>query len=178
MASKRLTYQDWIVEIGRDPSQPVSPGCFAGAAGSRSREAEEEKDQRLELIREQVQKALAALSEPEQQFLTDFYFSGCSYESIAARQGRAVYKLESLHRRALRKLRRSLAGLMAREYGVLTEPEHSCPICSSPDRREIDQVIHSRNRKQTWGPVMKRLREEFGLKLRSPQTIIGHLKYH
>ncbi len=178
MASNRITYQDWIVEIGRDPSRPPAPEQPDEIPDRTAREEPGQTDPRLDSIRSQVQKAMNALTESEQGFLIDFYFLGESYESMAARQGRAVYKLEALHQRALRKLRKSLAGLASREYGIRVEKHPRCPVCSSPHRAEIDRVIRSRKEHENWGTIMRRVRDRFGVEIRSPQTIIGHLKYH
>lgn len=178
MASNRLTYQDWIVEISRDPGQPTPSGWSYETTDPFATGEPDEVSRRLDYIRDQVQRAMNGLSESEQRFLVDFYFMGESYESMSSRQGRAVYKLEALHGRALRKLRRSLAGLVWSEYGISSDRHRRCPICSSKHRAEIERLIGARVEEQPWGPVMKRLREEFGLNIKSPQVIIGHLKYH
>lgn len=169
MASNRLTYQDWIVELGHDPAQPPDQDTLVSNG---------QTGYRVERIREQVRLAMNALNESEQQFVTDFYFLGENYESISRRWGRPVCRLQALHRRALRKLRASLAGLVSREFGIRPERPPDCPICSSVHRAEIDRLIRSKDRRDTWRPLMRRLRHEFGLKIKSPQLLIGHHRYH
>ena len=45
-------------------------------------------------------------------------------------------------------------------------------------RDEIDRMISQRDPKRSWRSVLIRLREDFGIRVRSPQTLIGHKKYH
>jgi hypothetical protein len=176
MSRHRLIFQDWIVGLGRDPEQSCSEysTCIRppddGSPGP-------DDEQTVEL-RHTVSTALGQLDESEREFLVRFYFMGQSYKSIAEETGRALYKLEALHRRAVRRLQRLLAPYVCARYGISSSDRPACPICSSPDREQIDEVIRGRDRRQTWRPVLQTLKTRFGLDIKTPQTLIGHIKYH
>ena len=68
--------------------------------------------------------------------------------------------------------------MVAELFGVTEESRPDCIICRSEHRREIDRVIASREEAETWRPVIRKIRERFGLKITTPQTLIGHEKYH
>ena len=165
MDRSRVVYQEWIVERGRDPQESVL--C-----------PEPEETAHAEAVRQAVTEALQGLSEDEREFVLAFHYRGETYETIARRTGRSVHKLEALHRRARRKLRRRLAGTVERCFGLVTCRTKGCPICESEHRAEIDALIAARDPRQTWRPILERLREQYGLEIQSPQLIIGHQKYH
>jgi hypothetical protein len=103
---------------------------------------------------------------------------GETYQQIADKSGRRIHSLEALHKRALKKLRKILAPLVAREYGVKTKPFNSCVLCCSPLRAEIDVLIAARPPEKTWRQVIRILEEKYRIIIITPQTIIGHQKYH
>lgn len=178
MGSSRVVYQNWIVDLGFDPDRRVDlPGEDWSATPDGDTQSVESSD-RSSKIRLVVGKAISHLDEEEQEFVIHFYFMGESYQSLSDRSGRAIHKLEAVHRRAIRKLKRQLASLVDEMYGLSTTTFVTCPVCRSPDRAELDSLIADRDRRQTWRPVLKELRERFGMKIRSPQILIGHEKYH
>ncbi len=192
MANNRIVYQNWIVDMGYDPG-----GC-AGGAGSRRSPAlgislnspaavaltdEDilglaEQAARAVLVREQVDTALAQLTDEEREFAVRFYFMGESYRLISEKSGRAVHKLETLHKRSLRKLRKELAPFVQEMYRLRPAIRRDCPICRSPHLDAINRLIRDRDKASTWKPVLKVLREKYGLCISSPQLLIGHEKYH
>jgi DNA-binding CsgD family transcriptional regulator len=181
MSPERVTYQNWIVDLGRDPSQApdpdqISPQATAPTTVSGAAGALESERQRL--IREAVGLALSKLSDNERELIEQYHYMGRSYQEIAERSGRTIHRLESLHRRALRKLRAALAPLVKRLYGLGVSTDPDCPICTSPYRHEIDHLIRERQRFGTWRPIMRLLKSRFGLVIATPQTLIGHEKYH
>ena len=168
MSPNRIIYENWIVEMGRDPALPV------GGA-----EAESDDDRlRTARIRAAVRSAVASLDDEEQEFVRQFYYMGRTYRELSDRTGRLIHRLESLHKRVRRKLRGYLAPLVAAEFNLRPPSERPCPICNSGYRRQIDQLIAGRDRKATWRPVMAEIRRCYKLPIRSPQILIGHEKYH
>ncbi|MBD3333680.1 hypothetical protein GF356_12595 [candidate division GN15 bacterium] len=161
MARRRIIYHDWLArERAVDQSGEVSNG------------ADSEIDQH-------VQRALATLSENEREFIVHFYFMGQTEQQIAKATGRTVIRVHALHRRAVRKLRRSLGGFVAERFGLeLGGRASGCPVCESEFAAEIDWIIANRDRKATWRPVMREIHESFGIQIRSPQVLIGHERYH
>ena len=169
MASDRIIYQNWIVELGFDPRTRPGPGRGSTADCPPGR---------AEMIEEAVGAALKRLTEDERELVARFHLMGQSYAEIAAQSGRAQYKLEALHARALRKLRRALAPSVRQWYPEIPAEQPDCPLCRCPRRVEIDRVIKERDRTATWRPVIRTLREEFGIVVTTPQILIGHEKYH
>jgi hypothetical protein len=170
MSSNRVVYLNWIADLGRDPGQrPV-----AGPA-----EAEDPADiERRERTGRAVAEALGRLTDDEREFVERYYFMGRSYREISELSGRAPHRLEALHQRALKKLQKELTPLVKQLYGLTPVAHNACPICASSVRDEIDRLIKSRDPAGTWRPVMKQIREEFNIGIITPQTLIGHEKYH
>ncbi|MFH1687726.1 MAG: sigma-70 family RNA polymerase sigma factor [bacterium] len=184
MGLSRVVYQNWIVDLGVDPDKrselggeevwPETSGPAAVSNGFLSGG----DDERGRQIRQAVRESLKRLDDQEREFVVHFYFMGESYQSLSDRSGRAVHKLEAIHRRAIRKLRRHLAWLVDELFGLSISASTPCPVCKSPHRPELDRLIAGRDRRQTWRPVLKELRLRFGMSIRSPQVLIGHEKYH
>lgn len=175
MATNRIVYQDWIVELGFDPAEAERARDEA-LAGPSSRETAE--NLRVERIREAVQAALKELTDDEKELIERLHYMGQTYAELAESSGRAVHRLEAIYRRAVRKLRRNLAPLVKEMYGLSGGRPRDCPICASLHRRAIDRIIEARDRQKTWRPVMVEIERRFGLKIATPQILIGHSKYH
>jgi hypothetical protein len=167
LSVNRITYSDRIVDLGRDPSIAIAPGPPSEPDGAR-----------VARIREAVSAALEGLTEDEREFIVHFYFQGMSYRQIGEASGRAKHKLWALHERALRRLRQALQGFVRAEFGIEAAEDESCPICASEHREEIDALIAARDRTASWAPVMREINHRFGLRIRAPQRLIGHEKYH
>ena len=160
----RVTFINWLAEGGLPSmSNPLQTGG--------------ETEPRLLRIEEAVRAAIARLPDEEQELIRLHHFQGMALAEIARQTGRKAHNVESMHRRIIKKLRRQLTAFVEGEFG-LPRPHESCPICQSPQRREIDSLINSRDRSTTWRPVLCRLRQEFGLTIRSVQCLIGHARYH
>ncbi len=167
MGVRRIVFQNWIVDLGRDPSKPQ-----ALSSGS---EADQE---RLKEIRKAVVEALDCLSPEERQVVQNHHFDGLTFREISEESGRAMHSLVALHRRALRRLRRILEPLAERLYGMSYEQEISCPICDSEVCAEVDELIAAKDVRETWAGTIRTLRQKYNIKIRTPQTLIGHEKYH
>ncbi|MBN1213535.1 MAG: sigma-70 family RNA polymerase sigma factor [candidate division Zixibacteria bacterium] len=202
MGTNRLVYQNWIVELGIDPEnkdalkdgssrnqyeislEDIKDGFLPdGSVPPRDEKEALRQARRRSFIGEQVAWALDKLTADEKEFVERFYYSGQGYREISEKSGRAVYKLEALHKRAVRKLKRELAPVVKQLYNLdIVPPETSatitCPICNSPSRKDIDKLIAGRDEKGTWRPIIKILKDKYGLKIKTPQVLIGHEKYH
>jgi DNA-directed RNA polymerase specialized sigma24 family protein len=185
---ERIIYRDWIVELGQEPSEIARDASrlanfserldrgFAGLDGLRV--ISDVDAARVVRIKEAVNKALKSLDEEEQEFVVRFYYMGQSYSELAKLSGRSVHKLETLHRQVIRRLRNQLAPFVEDGCGPGREEARRCPICSSPRRREMDELIRTRNPKETWRRIMRRLKREFEIDIKSPTTLAAHEKYH
>lgn len=159
MGNNRIIFQNWIIESGKHgPSQ-----------------SEAENSEKID---EAVKAAMKRLTEEEREFIAHFYFMGESYGEIAERSGREIHKLASLHERAIRKLRRHLIGFVRQRFDLAVETASECPLCQSAERNAIDHLIANRDRTATWKPVIRELERTYKIRVRSPQVIIGHEKYH
>lgn len=167
MPNNRLVYQNWIAELGFDPAQIRK---FFDTVTGDSR-----PDDEIDL---EVRRAIEGLEEEEMEFVIRFYFMGDAYNEISEKSGRSVHKLEALHKRALRKLKSRLQALVKKRFGLKSKKGGVCPLCESPHRAAINEVITNRSELSTWRPVLKEINEQFGLKIKSPQVLIGHQKYH
>lgn len=170
MSPARLTFQNWIVALGRDPSIPP-----AGQAVPAGPEGIDNTDEEIGVA---VRRAIETLTEQEKFFIIRYYFMGQGYAHMSRFSGRAKHRLAAIHQRALRKLRTCLAGLVCRRYGIETEIQSDCVICQSPFRGEIDALIADRDQLRTWRPVIETLKSRYSLVIKSPQILIGHEKYH
>lgn len=189
MPSSRIVYQDWIVEIGHDPGTRVAPdggdllrtdfiSLDHPAAVLSDAEATAARIERRELICRSVTEALNSLDDDEREFVIRFHFMGESYRRLAEKSGRNIHKLEALHKRSLRKLKKQLAGFVHETFGLDSETIPDCPICRSPFAAELDEIIRNRDRTATWHPVLTLLKTRYNLSISSPQLLIGHEKYH
>jgi hypothetical protein len=192
MGRKRVVYQDWIVELGHDPDLVVPPEEFTAdpdtvvslddlidwacsSAGATIINSESESSGR---IREAVTEALSQLDVEERELIERLHFMGQTYHEISEKSGRAVNILEKFHKRTLSRLRKELAPFVRRQYGIDPKIARTCPICRSPCRKEIDELIRNRDRTRPWRQVINILKQEYQIILSTPQVLIGHEKYH
>lgn len=161
MSNRRVIINDWLV---RERSLGLSYGGDSAGASE---------------IDHRVQEALAGLDEDEREFIVQFYFMGRQERQIAEATGRRVGSVQSLHKRAMRKLRRALRRFVRERFGIeAVGPFGRCPLCESEFSEEIDRLILARDRTATWRPVMRVIAERYGIMVSSPQVLIGHERYH
>lgn len=182
MKRARIVYQDWIVQLGHDPD--IFPEKRISDAETEAREsslfaASSKVSQEIE---QAVAQGMQTLTEDEREFIARFHFMGESYQEIAEKSGRIPHKLEALHRRALRKLKLTLSEFAIKRYNLsLTDSElraSQCAICQSEFCQNITQLINQKAAHETWRPIIRKLRDQYGIIIRSPQVLIGHQKYH
>jgi hypothetical protein len=166
MSKRKVVYQNWIVDLGFDQvlfGYEISSGLDSTAS---------------EKIEKAVRVSLDKLDENEKELIIHYYFMGQTYAEISEKSNREIFKLTALHKRAIKKLKKSLSKFVEDNFGITTESYINCPICNHDKREELNQIIFSRDKTKTWKPILKKLREKFQVDLRTPQLIIGHEKYH
>lgn len=192
MASKRIVYQNWIVDLGRDPDCPVDPDDYSGEVpefvpldglstedvSDRSAGGVDSAVSSTDDVRKAVEVALEQLSDEEREFVVRFYIMGESYRQMSEKTNQAIYKLEATNKRVVRRLKALLGGFVKQRFGLAQSQSLGCPICESIHRKEIDDLIARRDPASTWRPIMQTLREKYQIKIHSPQRLIGHEKYH
>ncbi len=166
MSKPRLLYQDWIVELGRDPHL-IELNRFSNIP-----------DPPSPRIADAVRAALARLSETERQFVELYFFRGLSLKDTARALNRKSTRMPGLRNRVVSKLKKELASFVKTEFGIETESGRACVLCKSPYRTEIDRLIMSKPERETWKRIIKTLDIDFGIKITTPQILIGHRKYH
>ncbi|MFH1701088.1 MAG: hypothetical protein ABIE07_10930 [Candidatus Zixiibacteriota bacterium] len=166
MRKERIIYQDWIVTLGRDPSIPCDG------------RAEKNSDHYNYEIITAVNRALEILNNDEASFIRAFYMEGLGYRQIGEKSGRAVYKLEALHNRALKKIKRHLYHSLKDKISLPAPSQIECCLCRHPQLEDINQLIMARNKSETWKHIIKTLKNDYGIIIKTPQRLIGHLKYH
>ncbi|MCP4706056.1 MAG: sigma-70 family RNA polymerase sigma factor [candidate division Zixibacteria bacterium] len=166
MAKGKIIYQNWIVDIGIDPGQ----------AGKIQIQSDLIKPD--EQVISAVRKALEKLESQEQEFIESYYFQGKTYREIANLQNRRISRIEGLHRRSLAKLKKYLTGFVKERFDIDVEIGRNCVICESPQKKEINKLIKTKNRQETWKKIIKTLKDKYQIKIKTPQILIGHKKYH
>ena len=92
--------------------------------------------------------------------------------------GRKEYKLDAMHGRVLKILRKKLSSFVAEEFGVCERVNPNCIICCHPEREAIEEILRQKKPEDTFRPIYRELKCKFDLKISTPQILIGHMKYH
>lgn len=159
-----IDFLDWIYDTNRNAIWQQRPQSPADAKASERTAAE-------------VRNALAQLSALERRVIEMYHFDGRSIRSIAATLRKRPSTITNLHRCALKKLRKLLAEYAHDRYAIAPE-RSTCCICLSQHRQAIDDLIKRKRPEEPYGPLIREIRERFDLRIVSPQTILGHMKYH
>lgn len=194
MSTRRIRYHGLMVR-DREP-QRLGPECYCVlddyslptkadgnpfswpvfSVESRRRIADQA---RAATVCDHMEKALRRLDQEEKQYIIRYYYLTESLSSIMRQSGRTVSRLESLRQRSLRKLKSELTPFVERFYRLsIARENEDCPICNSIHREEIDALIAGRDRTQTLKPLLKTLRERYGIRLSCVQVLLSHEKYH
>jgi hypothetical protein len=158
---RKIIHQNWIYQTDRS-------GIWQ----------KETSSPRQERIRQAVREELARLPYNEREFVELYWFQRKSLGEIASLLGKKPYKLECLNRRIQRKLKSRLTDFVNLEFGLKLQKSTGCIICAHPSRHEIDELLQSKKPEETFRKYIKILKSDFGIRVRTPQIIIGHIKYH
>ncbi|MBU1319827.1 MAG: sigma-70 family RNA polymerase sigma factor [candidate division Zixibacteria bacterium] len=158
---EKLVFLNWIYDVGR--ISLFSP----------------KKQSRLQKeIIEKVRDAVDNLPSMEKEFVQLYWFEGKSMAELSELFGKKPYKLESLNKRILQKLKRRLSEYVTRQFDLTNDTIPACIICDHPRRIEIDNLLLSKGQEETFRPIYRKLKDEFGLTISTPQILIGHIRYH
>ncbi|MEZ5359938.1 MAG: hypothetical protein R3F48_14065 [Candidatus Zixiibacteriota bacterium] len=164
MGKERIIYRNWIVDLGYDPANP--PDIFGGTVGY---------NQSLICA---VDRAVNRLTADEADFIQRFYYQGQTYREIGQSTGRDTHNLEALHNRAVKRLRVILASSIQLPEAEKSAEEQTCPLCRHKHAAEINELISTRDKRETWRPIIRILKEKYNLRVSTPQLLIGHTRYH
>jgi hypothetical protein len=164
MGRNRIIYRNWATDL----SGPTS-----------SAEPFEMPDlDRNDQINQAVRAAIEKLDPVERELIERYYLRYEEFAAIADSIKIAPYRLETVHARAIKKLRRELGDFVESAFGLRTDRVTNCCICNSIHRAAIERTIAERDKKRPWRILIQRLRDQFGLRIRNYQTITSHQRYH
>jgi len=139
---------------------------------------DQEKIKRDQELEKRVHEALTRLDETEREFILYFYFDCFSYERIESLLKKRKDKLQRIHQRALDKLELILKDFVEKRFKLKTDDKTVCIICQNPHREELDRIILSKRKQETWKRIIKILNEKYHLRIKTPQILIGHARKH
>ena len=163
---KRVRSLDWII---------------SGGGGELLEESSIESSEKMESdeeLRNKVREAVEKLPLIEKRFVEKFYFEFKTYLQIAKELNKKVYKLDRIHRQALDRLKIILEDFVKQRFKIECAQISNCPICNHPQKDRIDEIIRSKNKQETWKKVIKILKKEFNLEIKTPQILISHRNNH
>ena len=166
MPKRKIVFQNWIVDIGVDPKHRETLLSDSASPPYNQR------------INRAVRAALSRLTAPERKFIERFYFQGESCTQIAGELGKPLKWVEGLQRRVVVKLKKELGEFVRKEFEIEILQEKECPLCHSPFRAEIDNLLRTKRKEETWRGVIGILQSKYKLAVKGPQALIGHQKCH
>ncbi len=140
-------------------------------------EPNEESLRKQEVLEQQVRDAVDKLDAAERLIVERHYFEGKSLARIARETRCSPALVQGIHRRTCKRLRKLLAPFVLVRFGITAEAS-DCPICRCAQRLEVEAVIVQHEDGDSYCGVISELRNVYGVAIVSPQTIIGHIKYH
>jgi len=168
----RIRYLNWATELYGCLDQKIEEKILHNFPENSENLEEDES------INQEVRKAVKKLSSVEKQFVQLFYFEFKSYQEIARILKKKTYKLERIHQRALGKLRIILTDFAKQRFKLEIRESIDCIICKSPFRKELDELIRNKKEEETYARLIRIFKQKYGIDIKTPQVIIGHMKKH
>jgi RNA polymerase sigma factor (sigma-70 family) len=165
----RIRYLNWAVE---------NSSLLETNALKFDSDKDQEKIKKDLELEKKVNQALGKLDEVERKFILYFYFDCFTYEKIASLMKKRKDKLQRIHQGALDKLKLILKDYVEKRFKLKVPDKNSCIICQSPHRNELDRIIRGKRKDETWKRIIKILKNEYNLHIKTPQILIGHMKKH
>ena len=107
-----------------------------------------------------------------------YYFENRDIDQIAAETGLDQQDIRKALREGLLTLKYALAEAVEKRWPDRFKNINTCPICSHPQRVDIEKIISAHKSGESWGKVNKRLRQKIGRTFNPPMVLINHLKFH
>lgn len=167
----RIRYLNWVLER----SGIYGPEDLKFDLNEKENQERIKKDEELE---KKVNEALGKLDEMEKKFILYFYFDCFSYERIGFLLKKRKDRLQRIHQNALNKLKLILRDYVEERFKFKVNDKSDCIICQNPDREELDKIIRGKRKEDTWKRIIRILQDQYGLKIKTPQVLIGHLRKH
>ena len=175
---RRTRYLNWADEIFGHSDEEEAKNYDTEISDEKRRQVEDDEDPFREETNLKVREAMERLSPLERQFVEYFYFGDKSYREISVLLNKSIHRLERIHHRALGKLKMLLSDYVKTRFKLNLPEQTDCIICKSPFRQELDKLIQAKKDKETYKSLIRIFKEKYGLKIKTPQVIIGHRKKH
>lgn len=175
---KRIKCLNWADELFGHSEEEEAKNYDAEISDEKRNQVEDDGDPFREETNLKVRGAVERLSPLERQFVEYFYFEDKSYREISVLSNKSIRRLERIHRRALGKLKMLLSNYVKTRFKLNLPEQTDCIICKSPFRQELDKLIQAKKEKETYKSLIRIFKEKYGLKIKTPQVIIGHRKKH
>ena len=175
---RRTRYLNWADELFGHSDEEEAKNYDAEISDEKRSQVEDGGDPFREETNLKVREAVERLSPLERQFVEYFYFEDKSYREISVLLNKSIHRLERIHHRALGKLKMLLSDYVKTRFRLTLPEQTDCVICKSPFRQELDKLIQAKKEKETYKSLIRIFKEKYGLKIKTPQVIIGHKKKH
>ncbi len=131
MGNSRVIYRHWITSITASP-------------------VESESSEFAERINDTVRAAIEQLEPNERIVIERYYLQFEEMSAIADSMGISLARATTLHLRALGRLRKLLESFARERFGISKRSATRCPLCRSPYRAEIDELVRARDPRRPW----------------------------
>jgi RNA polymerase sigma factor (sigma-70 family) len=175
---RRTRYLNWADEIFGHSDEEEAKNYDAEISDEKRSQVEDADDPFREETNLKVREAVERLSLLERQFIEHFYFEDKTYREISVLLNKSIHRLESIHHRALGKLKMLLSDYVKTRFKLNLPEQTECIICKSPFRQELDNLIRAKKEEETYKSLIRIFKKKYGLEIRTPQVIIGHKKKH
>jgi len=175
---KRIKCLNWADELFGHSDEEEAKNYDAEISDEKRIQVVDDGDPFREETNLKVREAVERLSPLERQFVEYFYFEDKSYREISVIFNKSIHRLERIHHRALGKLKMLLSDYVKTRFKLNLPEQTGCIICKSPFRQELDKLIRAKKDKETYKSLIRIFKEKYGLKIKTPQMIIGHKKKH
>ena len=174
----RIRYLNWCDEVLGYSGEDIEKRALAELSSEGNRQVVDVEDPYREETILKVREAVGRLSPLERQFVEYFYFEDKTYPEISPILNKSLHRLERIHHRALTKLKMLLSDYVKTRFKVDLPDDTDCIICKSPFRQELDKLIQAKKEEETYKSLIRIFKEKYGLKIKTPQVIIGHQRKH
>jgi hypothetical protein len=147
---RRIFYLNWDLEIVVE-----------------NEEIAEEKERKEEL-EDEVQRCLEKLPFLEKEFIRYFYFEGLPYKQISLLLKTNQRKLERMHKNILKQLKILLKDFVEKRFKLKIADEKLCPICLHPKREELEKILDSKRKEESFKRILRIFKEKFQLEISTP----------
>lgn len=179
MARNRVSFEDWISALCALPERARERERDWVPLSETDRKEREEREEKADKISREVRRAMELLDKGERESVELYYFMGESLENITIRLRVSKRQVEKNLRVGTLKMKRILYQFVRESFQLMHAPSQAkCLICASSDRDIAESIIKSKKAEEPWRRVIRELREKLGIEIRTPQSLIGHVKYH